>query len=67
MSPTPDIRLHEPPDYEPTYGEAVRATCLQCGYVGPLDSFDVLGADDGNMFCPRCGEEGECPFVKSEG
>lgn len=28
--------------------------CPQCGNVDDLQGFDVLGADDGNLFCIKC-------------
>lgn len=31
--------------------------CEFCGNVAPLDDWDVLGADVGNVFCNACGRE----------
>ena len=31
--------------------------CPQCGYVDNRDGFDVLGADEGNLFCNQCHSE----------
>lgn len=31
--------------------------CPECGFTGTLDEFDVLGAADGNLFCPDCAAE----------
>lgn len=33
------------------------ARCPLCGFVGDLDDFDVLGADEGNLFCNNCWNE----------
>ena len=38
--------------------EAVR--CQHCGTSGPVDIFDVMGADAGNVFCNTCGREIPC-------
>lgn len=37
-----------------------------------LDAFEILGADDGNVFCPRCGcefpvDDDDLPDDKKEG
>ena len=37
--------------------------CPECHYAGDLESFDVLGADEGNVFCPSCGLEVEVRVV----
>jgi len=31
--------------------------CEICNSVFDLDEADVVGADDGNIFCPVCGQE----------
>lgn len=31
--------------------------CPECCFVGTDDDFDVLGADDGSLFCNQCGVE----------
>jgi hypothetical protein len=31
--------------------------CPRCGFIGDLDSFDVLQACDGCVFCQQCGTE----------
>lgn len=33
--------------------------CPECCFVGTIDDFDVLGADDGHLFCNQCGVEFE--------
>jgi|GEM_PF-7122171 len=33
------------------------ATCPECGFTDDLDAFDVIGANDGNIFCPQCAHE----------
>lgn len=33
--------------------------CPECCFVGTIDDFDVLGADDGKLFCNQCGVEFE--------
>jgi hypothetical protein len=48
-------------------GQAESLTCGYCGfhaecpitstYDSVLDDFDVLGADDGYVFCPECNSE----------
>lgn len=41
--------------------------CPHCGFLGDNDDFDVIGADDGNLFCPSCGDEVTPEeFVRSE-
>lgn len=40
-----------------TEADLIRACfrqCPKCGYVGEIDTFDVLGADEGKLFCPQC-------------
>jgi len=37
--------------------EHPRAECPKCGFEGHIDTFGVLGADEGNIFCNACGEE----------
>lgn len=48
----------------PLFDVPTLLTCQHCGYGGVLDSFDVGGADDGNVFCPRC--TGEIDAVTGE-
>ena len=31
--------------------------CPICGYVGDLDGYDAIGADEDCVFCNRCGAE----------
>lgn len=31
--------------------------CPECCFVGLLDDFDCIGADNGNLFCNECGAE----------
>ena len=31
--------------------------CYLCGHAAPLDGYDVMGADPGNLFCNDCGGE----------
>lgn len=33
--------------------------CTVCCFVGDIDDFDVMGADEGCLFCPSCGVEFE--------
>lgn len=33
--------------------------CLSCGHFDHIDRFEVAGADEGKVFCPRCGEQVE--------
>jgi len=40
---------------ESSYGEVLR--CPWCGHEADLDNFDVLGADEGNVFCNGCNAE----------
>ncbi|HYF34699.1 MAG TPA: hypothetical protein VD994_05360 [Prosthecobacter sp.] len=40
--------------------------CPNCGHVGDLDGFDVLGADWGNLFCPDCHFEHPMEKVEEE-
>ncbi len=36
--------------------------CAACDFVGTIDDFDVVGADEGNLFCNQCGAEFDsCP------
>ncbi len=42
-------------------GEAVK--CPECQHVGSLNSFDVLGADGGKVFCPKCGGHVEVSYA----
>ena len=31
--------------------------CPHCDFIGELDAFDCLGADEGNLFCNECNNE----------
>lgn len=31
--------------------------CPVCCFVGTIDDFDVMGADEGHLFCGQCGVE----------
>jgi hypothetical protein len=33
------------------------AGCPKCGYVADCDAFDVLGLDDGQLWCNQCDNE----------
>jgi hypothetical protein len=33
--------------------------CPECCFIGTDDDFDVMGADEGNLFCNQCGVEFE--------
>lgn len=35
-------------------------SCPECEYTGTLDDFDVIGADEGNLFCTQCHKEFNC-------
>jgi len=37
--------------------EHPRAACPDCRFEGPIDTFDVLGAEDGHLLCNECGTE----------
>jgi hypothetical protein len=37
--------------------EQPRASCPECGFEGPIDTFDVLGMDDGHILCNNCGND----------
>lgn len=41
--------------------------CPGCGYESDLDGFDVIGADEGNLFCPQCHLEDEMLRVEGDG
>ena len=38
-------------------GNDCMVRCPKCGKVETLDGFDVLGADDGCVFCTDCHQE----------
>ena len=38
-------------------------SCAECGRITHRDDNDVLGAREGNVFCPRCGRESESERV----
>lgn len=38
-------------------GMELPTRCEKCNAVFPLYEADVIGADDGNIFCPECGQE----------
>lgn len=38
-----------------SYGELLR--CPTCEHIDTLDGFDVLGADEGCVFCTDCHQE----------
>lgn len=40
--------------------------CPECGCVAPLDSFDVLLADDGKLFCPNCNREVDTEDIEDQ-
>jgi len=40
-------------------GTSEELLCPCCGFQGNIQDFDVLGADDGCLFCNQCGEEVE--------
>ena len=40
-------------------GRSELSQCPNCCFVGDGDSFDVMGADEGNLFCNQCGCEFE--------
>ena len=31
--------------------------CPACCFVGTIDDFDVMGLEDGHLFCNQCGVE----------
>ena len=35
----------------------IKVKCLECEYCAPTEQFEVLGACEGCIFCPRCGCE----------
>jgi Zn ribbon nucleic-acid-binding protein len=37
--------------------------CRKCYHVTDEQNYDVLGADDGNLFCNQCGHEGRPQHV----
>lgn len=37
--------------------------CPYCGYTDHVQCFDVLGADEGNIFCTICHEEFPVEFI----
>jgi hypothetical protein len=39
------------------YDEQPWASCPSCNFTGEDDEFDVLGAEEGKVWCNRCGEE----------
>ncbi len=40
--------------------------CPHCGYVDVVDAFDVLGADDGHIFCTICSTEFPIAWVDDD-
>ena len=51
------MNLHAPPPVETASANEPRQTCPNCDYRDLLQCFDVLAADDGNVFCNQCGSE----------
>lgn len=53
--------MNQPPLFpEPiTPGLDSTVICPECGHTDILETFEVGGADDGNVFCPKCLEEFE--------
>lgn len=47
--------------------DATRLTRCPCGWRGTLGECEVLGADDGRVFCPRCFREFEPVAVAVQG
>lgn len=45
-------------DTQMTTASTESLKCVHCGHVGHVNTFDALGADAGNVFCPVCGNEG---------
>lgn len=37
--------------------DEIRVRCKSCGFVGTIDDFDVLLADEGKLFCHACDAE----------
>ena len=37
--------------------DVICVRCQACGFIGPLNDFDVMGADPEKLFCNRCGRE----------
>jgi hypothetical protein len=35
----------------------IQVRCTQCGFVGMIDDFEVMGADPNRLFCLACGRE----------
>ncbi len=35
----------------------ISVQCPKCNFIGDLDDFDVMGADDDKMFCNNCNAE----------
>ena len=44
-------------DSPPNAGNGIHVRCKTCGFVGPINDFDVIGADDDKLFCNQCGKE----------
>jgi hypothetical protein len=42
---------------ESATGASIRVRCTACGFIGPLNDFDVMGADKDKLFCNECGNE----------
>lgn len=39
--------------------DVVIEQCPVCGFTDDIDCFDVIGANDGKLFCNNCGNEVE--------
>ena len=37
--------------------DTIRLQCPDCGHIYDQQACDVLGAKEGNVFCPNCGKE----------
>lgn len=48
----PETAATRPTDYSLWF------RCPKCAFTSHLYGFDVLGADDGKLFCPRCNHHG---------
>ncbi len=46
--------------------DRIRVRCTVCGFVGTLDDFDVMFANEGKLFCNNCGSEAPVETVNED-